>query len=122
MQRRSAQFGGAQSDLGKRWFYTAAVAQVALSVPAFFGYHLRERGHDVEMKPIHLIVESPCVPGALGSENLHRMFDVPFLFCGDGGKGLAETSRSGPPDTGQARKVRGLYPAAIISIATSDAR
>src|ERR1019366_1412766 len=67
---------------------------------AFFGYHLRERSHDVEMKPVHLIVESLRIPGSLGSENLHRMLDVPFLLCGNRSKGLAETSRSSLPDTG----------------------
>src|SRR5580698_2187576 len=74
------------------------MAQVALSMPAFLGYHLRECCHYVEMEPVHFIVESLWIPGSLGSENLHRVLDVPFLLCGNRSKGLAETSRGGLPN------------------------
>src|ERR1700677_3956298 len=67
-------------------------------MPAFLGNHLGERSHDVEMKPIHLVIETLCVPGSLGFENLHRVLDVPFLLCSNRGKGLAETARSGLSD------------------------
>src|SRR5580658_1651259 len=69
-------------------------------MPAFLGNHLGERSHDVEMKPIHLVIESLWVPGSLSLENLHRVLDVPFLLCSNSGKSLAETAWSGLSDTG----------------------
>src|ERR1700691_5434125 len=79
------------------------MAQVALSMLAFLGHHLRERGHDVEMKLIHLFVKLPRTLRSLRSQDVERMFDVPFLLSSNRGKGLAETSRGGLPHAGIAR-------------------
>src|ERR1035438_5904130 len=69
-------------------------------MPALLGDHLRQSSHDLEMKPIHLVIEALWIPGSFGSENLHRVLDVAFLLCSDRGEGLAETARSSLSDTG----------------------
>src|SRR6266567_6015061 len=50
------------------------------------------------MKPIYFLIESLWVFGALGPENLQRVFNVLFFFCSNCRKSLAEASRSRFPD------------------------
>src|SRR6202451_2302594 len=64
-----------------------------MSVLAFFGKHLCERGHDIKVQSIDLVVEPLCVERSLGTENRHGMIDVFFFLRSNGGEGLAKASR-----------------------------
>src|SRR6059058_5486807 len=71
-----------------------------MSVLAFFGQHLREGGHHIEVQAVHFVVEALGIQGALRSENRHGVIDVLLFVRRDSGKGLAKTSRRYLRDAG----------------------
>src|SRR5438034_5568085 len=75
-----------------------------MSVLAFFGQHLREGGHHIEVQAVHFVVEALGIQGALRSENRHGVIDVLLFVRRDSGKGLAKTSRRYLRDAGIDRK------------------
>src|SRR5205823_11241509 len=71
-----------------------------MSVLAFFGQHLGEGGHHIEVQAVHFVVEALGIQGALRSENRHGVIDVLLFVRRDSGKGLAKTSRRYLRDAG----------------------
>ena len=99
LQRRSAQFGCGQADLGKRWLHTSAVAKFALSVPCILwppSPRAWSSRPDEADRLCHRSAAGSLARSALRISIACSM--CPSSSCSDCGKGLAETARSGFPD------------------------
>ena len=92
-QRSASEFGDGEANHGERRLDAGSAAEFAVAIRVFPGKHLGQRGHDLSVQLMHLVVEPSDIERPLGLEDRHCMINVAFFLGGNRGEGVAQAAR-----------------------------